>query len=414
MAVKVMRYEIIGWNGQPAEAKARWSNIADKCREMANCIWQEWEAWHVQHGSHAKCLEYAEALRAFRRKEVKHKPKLDVQCMDSELAKHIYRVCADRFPSLHARVQVLLAQLVKKRMQGKDVEGRWNIWLAVLLNRQGRPNCTGDQPIPFDRANSSLSMVDGNLRLDIRLTRVPQDGKMAASIEDHVTLKARGSGAAIAKRIVDGEWKFCGSSIVYQSSKRKWYALVCYDMGETAKGELCETRTAVLVPGRDSPWVIWYAGRYYWLGGRGRHVEAARRRLLTGRWSRQEGYRYAGSSNKGHGRHRAMKGVTKLSRAWKDFVKTCNHQVTRDAVAFCVERGIGRLVYLQPASDVKRRNRFLATAGKLDREDSTAWDWAQAGTMLAYKCNEVGVHMEVRKCDASGRKKEGKKGKKSA
>jgi hypothetical protein len=407
MTVKVMRYEIVGWNGQPSEAKARWSATADKCREMANCIWQEWEAWHVQQGSHAKCLEYAEQLRAYRRKETKEKPKLEVVCMDPELSKHIYRVCADRFPSLHARIQVLLAQLVKKRMQGKDVEGRWNIWLAVLLNRQGRPNCTGDQPIPFDKANSSLAFRDdGTLALDIRVTRLPQDGKSAASIEDQVTLKAKGSARVIAQRIVKGEWKFCGSSIVYASGKRKWYALVCYDMGESEAGELNDKLHAVLTPGKESPWIVWHAGRYNWFGGRGRHVEAARRRLLTGRWSRQEGYRYAGSSNKGHGRERAMQGVAKLSRAWKDFTKTCNHQVTRDVIAWCQDRGIGRLVYLQPASDRKRTNRFLATAGKLDRTDSTAWDWAQVGTMLNYKCKEAGIHLEVRKCDASGRLRE--------
>lgn len=408
MAIRVMRYEIVGWNGQPTEAKKRWHKISDNCREMVNCMWQEWEAWHVEHGSHAIARQFADDLAAYRRKDRRDKPKLELQYMPSELGKHIYRVCADRFPSLHLRVQVLLAQLVKKRMTGKDVEGRWNVWMAVLLNRQGRPNCTGDQPIPFDKANCKIVEEDKCTRLTIRLTRLPQQGKAALSVEDHVTLRVKPgtNGAAVIRRIIDGDYKFCGSSIVYASAKRKWYALICYNPGESQKGELNDKETAYLVPCRETPWMLWHRGRYHWLGGRGRHVEAARRRLLTGRWSRQEGYRYGGSSNKGHGRKRAIRGVMKLSRAWKDFTKTYNHQVTHDAIAFCVQRGIGRLVYLQPASESKRTNRFLATAGKLNRNDSTAWDWAQVGKMLAYKGMDVGVHVDIRKCTATGRFRE--------
>lgn len=416
MSVRVMRYEIVGWSGEPAETKKRWHDIADKCREYVNCVWQEWESWHVQQGSHAVAKQFADDLTAYRRKERDDKPKLELSYMSPELSKRLYRVGADRFPSLHARIQVLLLQLTKKRMAGKDVEGRWNIWMAVLLNRQGRPNCTGDQPIPFDTANCEIAKEDNLYRLKIRLTRLPRENKVAVSIDDAVTLrvKPKTNGAAVISRIVDGSYKFCGSSIVYMASKRKWFALICYDQGETEKGELNDKLHAVLVPGKDSPWLLWHGGRYHWLGGRGRHVEAARRRLLTGRWSRQEGYCQAGSSNKGHGRKRAMQGVTKLSRAWKDFGKTYNHTVTHDAIRFCVDRGIARLVYLQPASERKRTTRFLAMTGKLDRNDSTSWDWAQVGTMLSYKGKDAGVHVEVRKCDASGGKKEVKTSKKKA
>jgi len=410
MTVKTMRYEIVGWQGDPKAARERWRTIADDCREIVNVVWQQWECWHVTKGNDVKVREFAEALRAFRNKETKRaKPKLTVNCMPSELSKLIRRKLNDRFPGVHSRVKDLLLQITSKRMTGKDVDGRWNIWIAVLLNRQGRPNSTHDQPVPFDSSNCKpMTAVDGkftNYSLRINLTRIPRESKAAVSIEDTVQLKARGSGLSILQRVVSGKYKFCGSSLVYHSGRRKWFALIAYnDNGESKKRPKAKGM-ATLHPTRDSPWALWHNGRYEWFGGRGEYVSNQRKMLLTSRWSRQENYRYAGSANKGHGSDRALAGVTKLSEGWKDFVKTANHNATAAVVKHCVQNGIARLVFLQPMGD-KRDSRFLAKAGKIPgRHDSTGWDWSQVATMLKYKCKDAGVHLEIRKCDASGRKK---------
>lgn len=410
MTVKTMRYEIVGWQGDPKDAKARWMELADECREIVNVIWQQWEVYHVGLGNDVKVQRFAEDLRAYRRGETKDKPKLGVHCWDSPFGKTVYRKLTERFPSVHLRVVVLLMDIVKKRMSGKDVEGKWAIWQAVLMNRQGRPNCVHDQPIPFDRASckpfSEAGEKGTNYWLEINLTRVPRPGKVATSICDRVQLKARGSGLAIMRRMVSGEYKFCGSKIVFDSSRRKWYALLSYNdhVEDVENPELTETATLHAL--RDSPWAFWIGGNWEWFGGCGSYIGATRRRLLTSRWSRQEQYRYAGSSNKGHGRERAMQGVEKLSRGWKDFVKTVNHQLTRAVVMRCIDRRVKRLIYLQPAGD-KRETRFLTVDGKVPgREDATGWDWAQVGSLLSYKCKELGIHLEIRKCDASGRFKQ--------
>ena len=413
-----MRYEIVGWQGDSRQARARWRVIADNCREIVNVIWQQWEAWHVSKGSDIAAQAWLADLRAWHELDKKtrgDKPKLSVKPTPPELLKHIRQVLNRRFPGVHSRVKDLLLQLTVKRMGGKDVEGKYNIWLAVLLNRQGRPNSTHEQPIPFDSANSKPLKRCGekwdNFALQINLTRLPSDKKASPSIEDSVELKARKSGVVILERIVSGQYKFCGSSIVYHSGKRKWFALVAYNDNQDADGSaLDDAKTATLHPLRDSPWALWVGGRWHWFGGRGLYIAQARKQLLTGRWFRQEGYRHAGSSNKGHGTQRALQGITRLSGGWKNFTKTANHTLTRQIVDYCVANRIGRLVYLQPMGD-KRNTRFLATAGKVDgREDSTNWDWAQVATMLAYKCKMAGIHFDLRKCDASGRKKRDKKG----
>ena len=410
MSVRTMRYEIIGWQGEPKEAKARWREIADDCREVVNCIWQQWEVWHVSRGHERIAKQYADSLVAYRRNETTVKPKLELQWWGSEVQAHIYRQLVTRWPKLHTRVVVLLLNITKQRMAGKDVDGRWNIWLSVLLNRQGRPNCTHDVPVPFDSKNSKpVAPVEksGNYSLVIQLERTPREGKCAVSINDSVQLKARGSGAAILKKINDGLYKFCGSSIVYQSSRNKWFALIAYN--DNSQVELRnEGGTAVIRGAKRSPWKVRIGGRTMFFGGNGSYIASTRRSLLTSRWSRQECYRWAGSSNKGHGRKRAMQGVQKLSEGWKDFVKTCNHTTSRRLVDMCVERGIKTLVYCQP-TEAKRDSKFLSYAGKVPgREDSTGWDWSQFAVMCSYKCKDAGIHFVIKK-SASGPKKQGPK-----
>lgn len=408
MAVRVMRYEIVGWSGDPKEAKARWRTIADTCREVMNALWQQWECWHVERGSDTACRQWRDHLIECRQRGEKG-PKLDVKPVPPELSTRLYALTRERFPGLIARTRCLLIKRFTEALGSKDTEGRYNVWIAVLLNRQGRPSCAGDQPIPFDRQQAKVTRDEKGFRLAIKLTRTEHDDK-AGSIEDTVRLKARGSGAAIAERIVSGEYKFCGSSIVYQASRQKWYCLLCYDAGDSEKAAVNPKKQAVLHPRKDRPWCLWIDGGDVWVGGRGGHIIAARRRLLTGRWERQEGYRYGGSSNKGHGRKRALQGVTKLSRGWKDTTKTINHQLTREVVDACIQRGIGTLVYLQPVAERHRTSRFLTTAGKVEgRTDGTSWDYAQVATMLAYKCKDAGIHFVVNKCNASGRFREAEK-----
>jgi len=78
-------------------------------------------------------------------------------------------------------------------------------------------------------------------------------------------------------------------------------------------------------------------------------------------------------------------------------VKTANQLAAKQAVDLCVSQKCGRLVYFLPIGPV-RESRFLHTAGKLpDHRDNSSWDWSQMQSILAYKCQQAGIDLEVRK-----------------
>ena len=409
MAVRVAKFEVSKvLSGDHKEAFRRWWDLADQCQEIVNFIWEQWLVWHVQNKSAGKIRQYLDALAVWREKGKKDtgtKPKLDLQAVSNDLNKAIYAALAKEFPEVNARVRTLLQNITQKKIkERKATKGNLSGWMVILLHRESLPSSTKAQPIPFDVANASLLSPledDGNYRLRMRLDRIERKGKPATATLEEVELWSKGrkmqGQRSILNRVLSGEFKFCGSMLRWDAQNRKWLALVCYQMpGGVA--EIDSDKTAILRPALKHPWTIRLPSGKRWRQGSGRYIGTVRQQLLTQRWSRQDGYRYAGSSNKGHGRDRALRPIWQLSQRWKDFVKTCNHRLTSEAVKDCVREGVGTLIYFQPVGK-KRDKRFLSTAGKVPgREDSTGWDWHQVGTMLDYKCQEAGVKLIVQKC----------------
>lgn len=404
--IRVSKFEVYRINADdPKSVRQRWHKTADFIQEMTNFIWQSWLVWHVQNESAAKIRQYLNALALWRETKQGDKPKLDLFAVSAELQKHLYDGLTATFPEVHSRVLVLLLQIVTKKIkERKAAKGNLSGWMAILLHRESLPSSTRPQPIPYDRQNASVipPLADGdNYRLRLRVDRIEREGKPALSTIDEVELLTKRRGiaghAAILQRICAGETKFAGSSLQWSDQRKKWFALVCWDDQQDSP-ELDAASTAILRPATKHPWTLVLPSGKRWRGGNGRHVGAVRQQLLTQRWNRQAGYRYAGSANKGHGLNRALGPLFKLSLRWKDFVKTCNHHLTIEIVRDCVRENVGTLFYLQPAGE-KRDRRFLATAGKIPgRDDSTGWDWHQVAAMLGYKCREAGIKLVVRKC----------------
>lgn len=401
-AVRTHRFEIVNFAGDHKAAKKRWHEIADKCREVANVIWQAWECWHIQNGSPQKLRDFAEARRNWHEAKktnpkVKQPKNLKLQCMPSACGKAVYAAATAAFPGVHLRALVLLMNVIKQRMTGKDSEGRWRMWQAVLLGRQGRPSAEHSLPIPFDKRSAEIEQHDKRFSLAINLTRLPREGKAATSIEDRCDLKAKGSGFAILSRIKSGEYDFCGSSIVYHRGKRKWFALIAYRLPKV-ESKVTGDKTARFWPGRNVPFVFSVGGNITEINDIGQFAAATRASVLGQRWSRKRGYQYGGSSDKGHGRHRALARVDKLSLRWKDGCKTANHQLTRKVVRWCIERGVSTLIYYQPLGE-KKETRLISNIGKQGDagRDQSDWEFAQIATMLAYKCQEAGIKLVIEK-----------------
>lgn len=404
-AVRVTKFQIDKVIGQEwRDATRRWRELCEDVQQATNFIWRMWEQSHVANGSEAKIRDALDAMKAWHNADKAtrgEKPKFSLFAMSNELSAELYKQLGERFPHIARHVIALILNGVKQKiMQCKSATGNLPGWWSVLLCRQGRPSSIHPLPFPFDTQDAELEPPktgEKNFLLNVRAWRdEPKKGKATGStVLDRIELRCEGrnvqSQVSILKRIVSGEFAFRGSQIFERD--KKWFVAICYRMPATVKAEgLKDDRVAVLRPSTLFPFRLLIQGREFRCGGSGEYVGLARKRLLHGRWQRQEGYRHAGGSTKGHGRDRALAGQMQFFRTWKNFVKRCNHGIARSIVNDCVRRGVGKLVYLMPES--QKEAAFLTISGKTGRNDSTGWDWFQFEALLAQKCVEVGIHLE--------------------
>lgn len=397
----------------PKESRQRWLELSRQCQQVVNCIWRTWLLWHVQHGTEQKQREFLAARDAWKASGSKpaDKPKPPGKAVPPECGKALYAELRRRFPEVHIRVTELLRNSVSGKIgELKAAHGSLPGWVAILFCNQSLPSTVRGNPIPFDSANSELEPPadkDGEWKLHVRLTAVPRKGKMATSILETIPLWTKGrklnSQRQLLSRIVTGEYKFCGSNVVFDDGK--WFAKICYQMPVTPAIGLNADRVAFLRPANSHPWAMRLPGRNRWPGGSGMYVVAKRKQIIGERKSRQHNYRWAGSANKGHGRDRALLPIWGLQSAWKRFVKTANYTVARDVVTQCVAAGVGKLIYFQPDEN-SGRSRFLVWAGQVPHSKS-GWDWAQMATRLGHLCHEFGVELVIRKRRETPDKPEG-------
>ncbi len=321
-------------------------------------------------------------------------PILRCVAVDAGLSNVIYRTTSDEFPDLSSRTRVLLQNtLAGKIGKLKGAKGSLSGWMRILLCDDRRPASIDPVPVPFDAANCKVSVAEGVVCVGVRLERHVADGKtQGASDVWSFRVKTDGKAkryAAPIFAVAEGRHKLKGSSLFYDSKRRKWYMLVAYEPAPEPKPLLDANRVAILRPACRRPFTLRIAGWTRWLGDRGRAIAHRRQAILAGRWSRQENYRYAAGNRKGHGRGHALSSIEKLERSWKMFCKTYNETIGAEAIARCVEAGCGRLLFLRP-----RRPRFLETAGKFqDRNDASSWPWYGLETYLRRKCAALGIEL---------------------
>lgn len=414
MGIRVVRFEVARvLDANTQERFAEWASLSEDVKRLTNLFHAEWFMWHERNGSRGLIRQWKEDRTADAKASGGKKPKCPVECVPKELRSLIRQKSSEVVPGLHSRVLDLVTNKLEQGLSTrKAARGSFSGWQEILLHNEGLPSTTRRLPIPFDVKNTKLPQPDdidsGSATIGLRVDRIERDGTTATSTLDHVQLRTAGRGCrsqlTILKRIVSREYKFSGSSLLYNEQKRKWFAMICYQRTATPI-ELDQDNAAVLRAEKDRPWSLIIGDDTIRIGGDGRDVVRRRRSLLSERWSRNANYRYAGSANKGHGRDRATKHITRLSRAWKDFVNTHNHVQTSQVVRICIERNVGKLHYEQPVEG-ERESLFLFNAGKTPRRhDSTGWDWFQVASFLNYKCQDAGIHFINDKPAKFGKKK---------
>lgn len=392
MAVRAITVEI--WKFAPDRRDA-WKALAIACQRMQNRLWQIWLCHHANRGSAQQLREHFHAFKTWQEDNKGARPVWPCKALEPPLtasadAMSFYRILSAEFPDVNVRTRGLLTNAWQSKLNSrKSATGALPGWVAILFANESLPSFTRPQPIPFDKENSKLLRIDGKYYIELRIERLADSGKSVVERCELMLNKYKtASMRAIVDRLIDGEWAWKGSNLVFD--RGKWFVALSFDKPVTTRTSLDPDRVVYVRPGRKGPWQVRVSGRRYRaFGGRGDNVTHARLSIINERGSRKEHYRWGGSNQKGHGRRRADTVWTKLSSRYKDFVKRYNSEISRQIINVAISNGCGRIVYLQPR-DHQRNSRFLTVAGNIG-QSGMLWDYFQFGAMMASKCETEGI-----------------------
>jgi hypothetical protein len=395
-AIRVAKFEVDSVVGQDwKEVLPRWFATADFARRAANLYHETWLLWHVQNQSAFKIIDWLERRKS---EGIKQAGECPVKCFTPELSKLIYDTLKTRYASLQIDVVTSIMNVLQKTISsGKAANGSLPKWTSILLHNEAMPMFTRSFPVPFDKKNAKLSVDGENRFVDLKLWRMPVEGKTTnIAVVDRIKLRMTGKSAKahLAKfdKIASGEWEFKGSEFVYDKNNKKWFVNLCHQCPSSVES-LDPNKKAYLIPGRNNAFYLRVRGqRKQWLQGRGHHITSMRERVWTKRAELNSGSKKTTSLRGGHGTKAAMKWRERWSRTWREFVKRVNHCVSKDAIDWCVLNGVGTLVYLKPNGQCSE-NRFVSGNFK-----NSTWEFFDLQSKLRYKGEGRGVLVEVVEC----------------
>jgi len=332
------------------------------------------------------------------------RPKCPVLPYPKACSNAIYHEVSGAIPLLNKRVVVLALNRMFSNLKTHQVAfrpGQWNQWTGfrewhVMLAGYGLfSQCHKPQPIPIDRDNCTLIPPDAEesrWRALIRVDRVPTTTKAGKEVFRStpwvVTLKTGGRHDAKIRNMLEkchsGEWKFCGSNLVWRNGM--------FDVEVSYKQEKLEpikadpNKVAVLVPGRKRGWRLRINGRSWWLGGKGsdRLVGLFRRQTAERKATFHASYRHGGTARQGHGRQTAMRGFYSKKNILARYQQQYNGRIVREVIQQMERHGVGTLVFRSPSGSVEK-TRLLCTAGAGRKGGS--WPWHQVDTRLKAVCH---------------------------
>jgi transposase len=397
-SVRIVRLEIASVDGDWKEVTKRWHTLQDEMKEISNLMWQTWLVWHAQNHSSDKLREW---LNQRAENGVKAAGKCPVKPMPNELSKIIYDAVRGNYASVSTRSHVLMQNKINQGIGSrKAAKGSLPGWSAILLCHESMPSFTKPVPIPFDKRNAKLIETEDGCYIEFRLTLIEKGKSRIETAKLWTGGKSVRSQVDVFRKIIAGEFEYCGSSLTFDRGRKKWFAMVAYKRPVHRIPNLDPAKTAYLVPGRDVPFKLYLPGkkRPVWLQHRGHHITAIRQRIFSERRDRSANYRNA-TTRKGKGREHSQTWRDVWSRKWQKFVKRVNHAVSADVVRHCRENGVGNVVYCKPGGVVVD-HRCITHLGATGR-DQSSWEFFQLKTMLEYKCQDAGIQLKTVEFDGS-------------
>jgi hypothetical protein len=383
--IKNKRVDLIGSDGDFAAEKKCLSTLATKIQKCTNDFAAAWLRLHYEAGNHLIVREWMT-----RDKKWLYDPAsrtgLRVQCSvapcSAEMNDRLHAIIAEAHPDYDTKqIQVAINKAMKNLIKKSGIKSAYPRWMVVLAGLGELPQSSKRGIIPFCMNDCHIVIPatdDDDWKLQVRLDDVVMTFKIKTksyrlhSIRDMLW------------KIAAKEWDIKGVDLLERDGK--WYAQICHSIPKV-KLPIDKNKTAFISGGFSRPILFRINGRTNTYLRHGKDVSYTRKSVTI--------QRVCNIGKKK--RSVAINRREKLTRRWRDFVKTWNSRLADELVRRLSTAGVGRLVVFEPTGDVCN-GRYMEKIGRVRDCDieSTRWDWQQMGSLIQKACNKANIDVVVR------------------
>lgn len=199
-----------------------------------------------------------------------------------------------------------------------------------------RPSYGGSQPIPVRKQETKISLEDKSVVLDVLLI---------STRRTRVVLQAtKGSHWHTLRGIAKGVVKHGDVRIVYDETKKKWYAIIAYEKQEAAPLTVDPARALIVHRGVNQALTfLTTTGHYSWVSGRKLLTQLTALEART-RDHRMISRAELGSGAKGHGVKRRFERHEVLAGKRANVIKTWCQQMAAEVARVARARGCALII----------------------------------------------------------------------
>ncbi len=214
-------------------------------------------------------------------------------------------------------------------------------------------------PIYFTGANKMIPVECKSQYLDKKGKRHIQK-TYAFNLNKYIAFKFnfgrdKSNNRVFVQKWMTGEYKFCDSSLQYDSNKKKWYLLGVFKIPSNTYKPV-KNRTMGVDIGVNS---AAYCGLPYLMVGKaigdGKKLIQDKQRLYYKKRELQKSLRMAKG---GRGRKRKLVALNKHQSKERNFTRTANHKIAKDVVDFAVKHNVETIV-LEELKHINKDNAYL-------------------------------------------------------
>ena len=326
----------------------QWLEITTHVREATNILWRQWLGYHIQQGSGEQLRQDICALKewiANGGRSTQPRPAPIITAFPNTKWEHsqtsrIYRprkgwryprckpnllndlchIIANEYPKFdESTLSLIVYRWAKQVMAGRrSTANALPRWASILMFESQIPTFTNSLDVPLQ--NNGIPFVQKDKELEFQFA-LKYGGKQLSDKCNLLVNSRRGAGRkVIIQRIINGEYKFLGSSL--SKDRSGWSAVVTFVRPLDINVIVDPKKVIHLSPGITYPWLFEIDDKQWWqTSGDGSHVSRMRQRFEAKRIS--------------------TKAISKLPDRWKEIINVSNDKLVANVIHKCISTRIG-------------------------------------------------------------------------